>query len=464
MVNSGSYDECSIANYQLQQFNAVSGTYHCNDIGNNVVTLQVFDTFGNVGTCLSTVTVTDNINPTITAPADINATTNTSCTATGIALGTPITADNCSVASVTNDAPVAFALGNTIVTWTVIDGSGNLATTTQTVTVTDNINPTITAPADINATTNTGCTATGIALGTPITADNCSVASITNDAPVAFALGNTIVTWTVIDGSGNLATTTQTVTVTDNINPTIAAPADINATTNTSCTATGIALGTPITADNCSVASITNDAPVAFALGNTIVTWTVIDGSGNLATITQTVTVTDNINPTIAAPADINATTNTSCTATGIALGTPITADNCSVASITNDAPVAFALGNTIVTWTVIDGSGNLAATTQTVTVTDNINPTITAPIAVTFCDGDVITLGTPTTADNCGVASVTNDAPGTFPSGNTTVTWTVTDASGNIATATQMITVNPLPNVTTNLSGVTITSNQNGA
>src|SRR5678810_813480 len=165
-----------------------------------------------------TVTVTDNINPTITAPAATSGTTNVACTSTNVVLGTPVTGDNCSVASVTNNAPSAFPLGTTTVTWTVTDGSGNTATATQLVTVTDNVNPTITAPAATSGTTNVACTSTNVILGTPVTGDNFSVASVTNDAPSAFPLGNTTVTWTVTDGSGNTATATQLVTVTDNVN------------------------------------------------------------------------------------------------------------------------------------------------------------------------------------------------------------------------------------------------------
>jgi hypothetical protein len=45
------------------------------------------------------------------------------------------------------------------------------------------------------------------------------------------------------------------------------------------------------------VASVTNDAPAAFPIGVTTVTWTVTDNSGNTATCTQNVTVTDNVNP-----------------------------------------------------------------------------------------------------------------------------------------------------------------------
>ena len=437
-------DNCTVASISNDH---PSTTY---PVGTTTVIWTVKDGSGNTATCTQTVTVTDNINPTITCPANVATTTNTGCTATGVNLGTPTTGDNCTVASVTNDAPAAFPLGNTTVTWTVKDGAGNTASCTQTVTVTDNINPTITCPAAVAATTNSGCTATGVNLGTPTTADNCTVASVTNDAPAAFPLGTTTVTWTVTDGSGNTATCTQTVTVTDNINPTITCPANVAATTNTGCTATGVNLGTPVTADNCTVASVTNNHPsTTYPLGTTTVIWTVTDGSGNTATCSQTVTVTDNINPTITCPANVAATTNTGCTATGVNLGTPTTADNCTVASVTNDHPsTTYPLGTTTVKWTVTDGSGNTATCNQTVTVTDNINPTITCPAPVaattnTGCTATGVNLGKPTASDNCTVASVTNNHPSTtYPLGTTTVTWTVTDGSGNTATCTQTVTV----------------------
>ncbi len=444
-------DNCSVASVVNDH---ASSTY---PLGNTTVTWTVTDGSGNTATATQTVAVTDNVNPTITAPTTVNAFTNTGCTATGVSLGNPGTADNCSVANVTNNAPSAFPFGNTTVIWTVTDGGGNTATANQIVTVTDNVNPTITAPATVSVFTNTGCTATGVSLGTPVTADNCSVANVINDAPSAFPLGNTTVTWTVTDGSGNTATATQMVKVTDNINPTIAAPATVNATTNTGCTATGVVLGTPVTADNCSVAVVFNNAPSAFPLGNTTVTWTVIDGSGNSATADQTVTVTDNIAPTITAPANVNVNISTGCTVIGVLLGFPNAADNCAVASLTNNAPSAFPLGNTTVTWTATDGSGNSATATQTVTVKDHINPTITAPADVFVCVGETVVLGTPVTADNCSVASFGNDHPsGTYPEGTTVVTWTVTDGSGNTATAAQNVTVNPLPTATITPGGPT--------
>jgi PKD repeat protein len=128
----------------------------------------------------------------------------------------------------------------------------------------------------------------------------------------------------------------------------------------------------------------------------------------------------------------------------------PTATDNCkgAIVGTTND-PISFtAQGTYSVTWTYDDGNGNTSSQTQTVIVDDITDPTITASANVSVanatgaCSAEV-TLAAPTTGDNCGVESVTNDhASTTYPVGTTTVTWTVTDAGGNTATATQTVTV----------------------
>ncbi len=103
-----------------------------------------------------------------------------------------------------------------------------------------------------------------------------------------------------------------------------------------------------------------------------------------------------------------------------------------------------FSVGVTTVTVTATNACGT-ATRLFNVTVSDTQHPTITAPAAVSVNVCSVpaaVSLGTPVTADNCGVASVTNDAPALFPSGTTTVHWTVTDLSGNTTTANQTVKV----------------------
>ncbi|HLK98814.1 MAG TPA: HYR domain-containing protein, partial [Hymenobacter sp.] len=280
------------------------------------------------------------------------------------------------ITGTTTDPLTYSAQGTYTIQWTFSDGNGNSSTATQTVNVRDNVNPTITAPAAVAVNVTSGCTATGVALGTPTTDDNCRVASVTSDAPSVFPLGNTTVTWTVTDAVGNTATATQVVTVRDNINPTITAPEAVAVNTNTNCTATGVSLGTPTTADNCIVASVTNNAPPAFPLGSTTVTWTVTDGSGNTATATQTVNVTDNTAPTISSAANVAYRTDRGQCSSTQTLTAPAATDNCGTVTVvakvggnTITFPYAFRMGETTVTWVATDAAGNTAQTTQTVTV-----------------------------------------------------------------------------------------------
>ena len=77
----------------------------------------------------------------------------------------------------------------------------------------DIFEPSITAPQDVEAEASECLSPVAVALGTPTFSDGCQVASVTNDAPATFPVGVHVVTWTVFDAAGNLATDTQVVTV-----------------------------------------------------------------------------------------------------------------------------------------------------------------------------------------------------------------------------------------------------------
>src|SRR5262249_58510361 len=117
-----------------------------------------------------------------------------------------------------------------------------------------------------------------------------------------------------------------------------------------------------------------------------------------------------------------------------------IVGDNGRGATYGNNGRGIFPLGVTTVTWTVTDAAGNTASATQTVTVEDHQNPTITAPVNLVVntdpnqCTASGVALGTPIIGDNCPRATHANNGPGIFPPGVTTVTWTVTDAAGHHA------------------------------
>lgn len=120
------------------------------------------------------------------------------------------------------------------------------------------------------------------------------------------------------------------------------------------------------------------------------------------------------------------------------------TDDVSTVISISNNAPNAFPLGTTTVVWTATDEAGNQTSASQTITVVDTTPPVVTVEdkrYHALFTPIRIRTLPQPEVVDIFG-ATVTNDAPEYFPEGDTLVTWTATDANGNVTTAVQKITV----------------------
>ena len=101
--------------------------------------------------------------------------------------------------------------------------------------------------------------------------------------------------------------------------------------------------------------------------------------------------------------------------------------------------PGPYALGTTQVTLAVSSSGGNETCQAP-VSVVDVTPPTITAPpnVTISVCVG--ANIGSATAADNCSVV-ITNNRPAKFPLGATVVTWTATDGSGNVKTATQQVT-----------------------
>ena len=80
---------------------------------------------------------------------------------------------------------------------------------------------------------------------------------------------------------------------------------------------------------------------------------------------------------------------------------------------------------------------------TSHVKIADSVPPVFTAVpvIQTTHCTAAAgLVLGV-TATDDCGVVSLTNNAPAKFPLGTTVVTWTAKDAAGNTTTSTQQVT-----------------------
>ena len=307
-----------------------------------------------------------------------------------------------------------------------------------------------------------------------------------------FNVGVTTITYTATDAAGNSRQCSYTITVSDDENPSLSGcPSNIVATTdNGDCDYTFNPVD-PIFSDNCSVSSVTwamtgatsgtgsnTIGSTNFNVGVTTVTYTARDAAGNSRLCSYTITVTDDENPTISCitPEAFYNTDSNQCTYTIITNNfNPIFNDNCSGSIALNDYNgsntlngASFPVGSTTVVWTVTDPSGNTANCSYVITVEDHQAPILSgcpSDIFVNNASGlcsQVVTYTPPIIgSENCSGATLVQTAGlpsgSSFPVGVTTNTFEVTDASGNMASCSFVVTVldNELPTISS-LSNLT--------
>lgn len=398
----------------------------------------------------------------------------------------------------TSGMPIAFPLGMNTVTYTAHSGT-ETATCSFNVNVNDIELPTIVCPSDTAVSLMGAMTSIVIGNIAPTVDDNCttnpSISYALTDATVmtgngdasgqSFNQGMTLVTYYVTDDNGNLDSCSFTV----NVNVGLNIACDPNMSVNTDLDACSTALnfdGLDILSNPANITSIayTLSAPSTasgstttidetFNVGVTTVEYTVMDNMAQSASCSFEVTVTDNQAPTISCPSlDVTPNDPGSCDAFITIDLTPTVDDNCGIDSVTyvltgdltgsgtGTVPnMTYPVGVTTITYTAHDPSGGTQQCSFDVAVGDTEVPTITCPTDINMTvpmgtTSTTITIDAPTTTDNCAVMSTvysydSNDFPITaatidldFPVGTTTVTATVTDASGNPMTCTFDVTV----------------------
>jgi hypothetical protein len=363
-------------------------------------------------------------------------------------------------AKVISSAPAnnQYPVGENTVIWTATNSTGSFVTCAQTITVVDCTAPIITCQPAVEVCIDEGVDIASIdSLEKPVVDD--STATITGE-PAELVVGANTVTWTATDEAGNAASCTQTVIVKDCAAPEIICPADItNCTDNGKDYATIKDIGTPEVSDP--DAKVTNDAPNNnhYPIGDNVVTWTATDAAGNSATCVQIVNVEDcqveeqstamlvGEELTIEPPDEIDVCADGGKDyATIKDIGTPFVSDP--EAKVTSDAPNSghYPVGSTTVTWTATDAAGNTADCEQQIQVDDCEAPVISCPPAIEICTDEgmdyatIADLGTPNVNDQTAVVS--NDGPGQYEIGQTTVTWSAIDEAGNEGLCEQLVIV----------------------
>ncbi len=458
-IDMGSTDNCGIDTITISQTD-----FDCSHVGDNTITLTVTDANGNTSTCTTVVTVEDNVAPEAICAAPftifLDFFGNASITVADIDNGSN---DACGIASMTID-PSEFTcadIGDNVVTLTVTDNNGNVSTCTTIVTVEDNLPPQIVCPNDIVIDTEPGSCEATVFFGSASAYDNCSgfIPTTQTAGPPSgstFPIGVTTITFMATDASGNTSSCSFTITVVDN-----QAPVAVCQNITIQLDADGLA---SITAEDIDGGSTDNcDSPLTFTasqtsfdcshLGENTITLTVTDAEGNSSTCTAIVTVEDSIAPVALCVApftiELDADGQATITAADIDAGST---DNCSIASMTlsQSTFTCADLGENEIILTITDVAGNSTTCTTTVTVEDNISPIVSCIDFTLELGADGTAFLTPediggTSTDNCAITITAIDIEEFDCSDIGTpvlVTYFASDASGNIASCTAMVTV----------------------
>ena len=457
--------------------------------GATVVTWETIDGAGQTASCSFTVTVVDAQAPTMVCPNITRPTDLGQCGAV-VTYGPTIT-ENCpgAVLTVTEGLPSGsfFPKGSSTVKLKVTDGAGLMSNCVFTVQVTDTELPAISCPANISKVTDAGLCTAVVSYATPVYSDNCPGAVLAlqsgGASGTAFAKGATVVKWRATDAVSLFKECMFTVTVTDGQAPGITCPQNLTRNTGPGACSASVSYATPTATDNCGPAPILmwvsgGSTPTAsgansvstFQKGSTTVTWKATDGANLIKTCTFRVTINDLEVPTPTCPA--NQSFNVAgATCASFPISYPVIAtDNCpSPAPVLTrvSGPASGALfpkGVNTVVWRATDASGNSKTCSFTVTITDNVAPTIVCPASInatgTIVDGAcvaVVAYANATATDNCAVTSTVLinglASYSVFPQGVTTNIWQATDDSGLTSTCTFNVTVScpTTPSGTTN-------------
>ena len=285
--------------------------------------------------------------------------------------------------------------------------------------------------------------------------DNCGIVSYSIDTTTfdCSNSGQNFVTLTITDASGNASSCTTTVTVIDQTAPTLTCLEDQTVEVDNNCSfVVPNFVPSLIASDNCNTLSVTqNPLPgTLIEAGTTSVLITASDGSFNTL-CSFNIIVTDQTAPTaicqnIILPLDQNGFASIS--STDIDFGS---SDNCGSISSSIDITTFSCndMGDNLVALTITDQGGLVSSCNAIVTVVDTLAPQIFTQDTTVFLDANgQVSITTQdidaSSTDNCGIVSSTIDTTSFDCSniGENTVTLTLTDASGNIATATATVTV----------------------
>ncbi|MEC9475648.1 MAG: HYR domain-containing protein [Planctomycetota bacterium] len=429
-------------------------------VGSTAVVFTATDAVGNLSVAVMSVTLIDDSPPVIQQLPDIHLdATSVNCSA--IAVWAQPTVTDCSGISLVADAtpPIQVGVADRVVNYTATDPNGFISTMSFSILVEDVDPPFIlNVPADLTLNPEPGTCGTTLTWDAPVVNDNCiDVELLSNfDPPSTFGVGTTVVEYTATDTSGNVTTAGFNVTIIDPDDPEfITTPGNVLVGTNDDQCGSIVEWEEPQAIDCSSAVAVTSTHQPGefFPIGTTEVTYTATDVSGKVTNLTFPVTVTDGFAPTfVTAPGNVLVDAIAGLCSAEASWAEPTVTDGCNGFSVvsSHQSATVFAAGNTQVTYTATDDLGNAREHTFFVTVNDGEGPTfdtqvanIAAPTNLGICSAQIFWTE-PTAVDNCTAATITRThSPGSFfDVGVTTVTYTASDGSGEVAVQSFTVTI----------------------
>ncbi|MBL8786190.1 MAG: HYR domain-containing protein [Deltaproteobacteria bacterium] len=265
----------------------------------------------------------------------------------------PAASDDCAPLAVTTSHEGTAPLGVSPVVFSAVDGNGNASSCVTLVSVVDTQPPQITCPAAVELTAPADACGAVYDLGAAVAVDACfgtNVSSYSN-APAVFGVGETTVTYTALDASGNASTCTTKVVVLDKTPVALTCDSEVTRVAPASaCAWTGTLTATAT--DNCAVDVTVVERSNTYNVGVQAVEFTARDDSGNTAACETTLTVVDETAPVVdcgtltgPVPATVTVTATDACTAIAAVTGftcTRIAADGVRTELADEDCAVSF--------------------------------------------------------------------------------------------------------------------------
>ena len=493
-------DDCGTVTIAAQLWNTISG---CGNTETEQYLFTATDACGNQSTGFSEYTIEDTTGPIITCPSDLVLECGDPNNAILINnwLQAAIISDeyDCNNVGLSNDyngglpSPLTCNSGSgMIITFLATDDCGNSSSCTASISMNDTVAPEFTnCPSDMTVNVDVDLCSNNVIYSTPVAIDNCQndpdvnfVSGITSGQ--TFPLGTTTITFEAEDNCDNTSLCVFDITVEDSDTPSIQCPSNDVVVCNdvTMCTWESNSEVDPVIADNCTGFILTYEVVgntsatsstagintldgdgIIFELGNSIVTYIIEDGAGNMSSCSFDVIVNDCESPELTC-SDITS----DCSAEDVmawtsAIGATAT-DNCNtnaelvtISQLITDISSCGSTINQVYLFTVEDQAGNTSDCSATITTTDTTNPNITTPAAdvVLECSdvnyaGILIAWlsnnGGAEATDECSSPLVwTNDFGGNLNEscglvGETNVVFTVTDDCGNSSTTSAMFII----------------------